>query len=216
MVLTALIETAQFCSSKVLTRVAPPMRAGLLRCWWSLTTHRLSTENRFLKLTWEDDVQVHALRKRGWTISAIRQAYRPRPQDHPDLSERDQHHRSAQRSAVDPFELFLAYVTARPIDDPHLWVRTLCDELETATDVLLIGRGRQDSSLGRIGKGCSTCRLSHVLHDCRRPRRPVPPRRDRRQEGHHDAVLRRPDAARDRPMPTPQLCRGCGGMSRKP
>ena len=22
-------------------------------------------------LTWEDDVEVHALRKRGWTISAI-------------------------------------------------------------------------------------------------------------------------------------------------
>jgi hypothetical protein len=40
--LTALIENAQFCSPKVLTRVAPPMRAGLLRCWWSLTTHQPS------------------------------------------------------------------------------------------------------------------------------------------------------------------------------
>ncbi|WP_162234049.1 hypothetical protein [Mycolicibacterium goodii] len=40
--LTALIENAQFCSPKVLTCVAPPMRAGLLRCWWSLTTHQLS------------------------------------------------------------------------------------------------------------------------------------------------------------------------------
>ena len=41
-VMTALIENAQFCSPKVLTCVAPPMRAGLLRCWWSLTTHQLS------------------------------------------------------------------------------------------------------------------------------------------------------------------------------
>ncbi|MGV9950284.1 hypothetical protein ACWDT7_29720, partial [Rhodococcus aetherivorans] len=29
----ALIDPAQSCSPKVLTRVAPPMRAGLLRCW---------------------------------------------------------------------------------------------------------------------------------------------------------------------------------------
>ena len=35
-----------------------------------------------------------------------------------------------KRSTPDPFEVFLAYVTARLIDDPHLWVRTLCDELE--------------------------------------------------------------------------------------
>jgi lambda repressor-like predicted transcriptional regulator len=26
---------------------------------------------RFLMLTWEDDVEVHALRKHGWSISAI-------------------------------------------------------------------------------------------------------------------------------------------------
>ena len=39
---TALVERAQFCSPKVLTRVAPPMKAGLLRCWWSLTTHQPS------------------------------------------------------------------------------------------------------------------------------------------------------------------------------
>lgn len=26
--------------------------------------------------------------------------------------------------------MFLDYVTPRLIDDPHLWVRTLCDELE--------------------------------------------------------------------------------------
>lgn len=35
-----------------------------------------------------------------------------------------------KRSIPDPFEVFLAYVTTRLIDDPHLWVRTLCDELE--------------------------------------------------------------------------------------
>ena len=75
-----------------------------------------------------------------------------------------------------------------------------CRYLETATNVLLIGPPgvRQDASLGRIGKGRSTCRVSHLLHHRRRSRRPVPPCRDRRPVGHHDAVLRRPDAAGDR------------------
>ncbi|GAB36444.1 putative transposase, partial [Gordonia otitidis NBRC 100426] len=35
-----------------------------------------------------------------------------------------------KKSAADPFEPFLAYVTARLVEDPHLWSRTLCDELE--------------------------------------------------------------------------------------
>ncbi len=70
--LMALFDPAQTCSPKVLTRVAPPMRAGLLRCWWSLTTHQHPPEgDRFLMLTWEEDVEIHALHKRGWTISAI-------------------------------------------------------------------------------------------------------------------------------------------------
>ena len=36
-----------------------------------MSTHRLLKETRFLMLTWDDDVEVNALRKRGWTISAI-------------------------------------------------------------------------------------------------------------------------------------------------
>ena len=39
-------------------------------------------------LTWEDDVEVHALRKRGWTISGDRPPHRPGPQDGPQLPER--------------------------------------------------------------------------------------------------------------------------------
>ena len=46
------------------------MGAGLLRGWWSLTTHQLK-ETRFLMLTWEDDMEVHALRRKGWSIAAI-------------------------------------------------------------------------------------------------------------------------------------------------
>src|SRR5664279_4562995 len=44
--------------------------AGPLRCWRSLTTHQRFEGARFM-LTQEDDVDIHALRRRGWSISAI-------------------------------------------------------------------------------------------------------------------------------------------------
>ncbi len=81
-------------------------------------------------LTWEDDVEVHALRTRGWSISAI--------------ARHTGHDRKTIRAYLngvrapgqrkkpdeDPFEPFVPYVTARLAEDPHLWARTLCDELE--------------------------------------------------------------------------------------
>ncbi len=57
---------------------------------------------------------------------------------------------------------------------------------------------RQNPLVGRIGKGCSICRLPDLLHHRRRPGRTVSPRRDRGALGHHHAFLRRPDPAGDR------------------
>ncbi|UQX13634.1 Mu transposase domain-containing protein [Candidatus Mycobacterium methanotrophicum] len=81
-------------------------------------------------LTWEDDVEVHALRKRGWSISAIaRHAGRDRKTIRGYLSgERTPGVRA--RPSPDGFGPFIDYVTARLGEDPHLWARTLCDELE--------------------------------------------------------------------------------------
>jgi transposase len=81
-------------------------------------------------LTWEDDVEVHALRKRGWSISAIaRHTRRDRKTVRAYLSgERTPGVRA--RPSPDPFEPFIDYVTARLREDPHLWARTLLDELE--------------------------------------------------------------------------------------
>jgi transposase len=81
-------------------------------------------------LTWEDDVEVHALRKRGWSISAIaRHTGRDRKTVRTYLSgERTPGVRA--RPSPDPFEPFIDYVTARLREDPHLWARTLLDELE--------------------------------------------------------------------------------------
>ncbi len=52
-------------------------------------------------------------------------------------------------------------------------------------------RHRQDPPGRRPGPRGRPRRLPHLLHHRRRPRRPLPPRRDRRTLGHHHAVLRR-------------------------
>jgi len=79
-------------------------------------------------LTWENDVEVHALRKRGWTISAIaRHVGRDRKTVRAYLS--GDRAPGVRARAVDPFAPFLDYVTARLVEDPHLWAITLFDEL---------------------------------------------------------------------------------------
>ncbi|MDC3729354.1 MULTISPECIES: Mu transposase domain-containing protein [Rhodococcus] len=81
-------------------------------------------------LTWEEDVEIHALHKRGWTISAIaRHTGRNRRTIRNYLNGTTTP--GVRKSAgEDPFEPFIDYVSARLTEDPHLWARTLCDELE--------------------------------------------------------------------------------------
>ena len=70
-------------------------------------------------LTSEDDVELHALRKRGWTITAIA--------NHAKLDRKTVRKYLAgdgttgvrARSGPDPFEPFADYVTARLVEDPH-------------------------------------------------------------------------------------------------
>ncbi len=79
-------------------------------------------------LAQEEYVEVHALRRRGWSISAIaRHVGRDRKTVRAHLlGERV----SGQRAAVepDPFDEFEAYVRQRLADDPHLWGTALFDE----------------------------------------------------------------------------------------
>ena len=80
-------------------------------------------------LTWGDDVEVHALRKQGWTISAI-----ARHLDHDRKTIRaylngervpEQRVRSAP-AVMDPF---VDYCRIRLADDPHVWASLLFDEI---------------------------------------------------------------------------------------
>jgi transposase len=79
-------------------------------------------------LTWEDDVDIHALHRQGWTISAIaRHTGRDRKTVRAYLN--GQRAPGVRARAEDPFAPFVEYVRARLVEDPHLWALTLFDEL---------------------------------------------------------------------------------------
>lgn len=80
-------------------------------------------------LTREDDIDVHALRRQGWTITAIaRHLGRDRKTIRTYLAG-DRVAGVRARTVPGPFEVFVPYCAQRLADDPHLWASTLFDEL---------------------------------------------------------------------------------------
>ena len=80
-------------------------------------------------ITREDDVDIHALHRQGWTISAIaRHVGRDRKTVRDYLNGKREP--GVRKRALDPFAPYLDYVTARLVEDPHLWGITLFDELQ--------------------------------------------------------------------------------------
>ena len=80
-------------------------------------------------LTWEEDVEVTALHHRGWTISAIaRHLGRSRTTIRAYVRG-DRQPGERRRSAPDPLAPYLAYVTERLREDPHVWATALWDEV---------------------------------------------------------------------------------------
>ncbi|MEE4597416.1 transcriptional regulator [Streptomyces sp. DSM 41524] len=79
-------------------------------------------------LTREEDVDAHALRRQGWTISAIaRHLGRDRKTIRAYLN--GERVPGQRRQAPDAFVPFLPYCRQRLADDPHLWASTLFDEV---------------------------------------------------------------------------------------
>lgn len=108
-------------------------------------------------LTWEDELEIHALHKRGWSISAIaRHTGRNRRTVRNYLNGVTTPGVRA-RSGPDPFEPFVAYVTARLVEDPHLWARTLCDELEGLGYVLSYPTLTRQIRERKLRPDCAAC-----------------------------------------------------------
>jgi transposase len=80
-------------------------------------------------LTQGEDVEVHALARRGWSVSAIaRHLGRDRKTVRGYLQgERQPGVRAS--AAPDPLAPFAAYLAARFADDPHVWASALFDEV---------------------------------------------------------------------------------------
>jgi transposase len=79
--------------------------------------------------TGEEDVEATALRKQGWSISAIarhlgrdRKTVRAHLEGNRIAGER-------KRAEPDPFDRFVPYLVARFADDPHVWASALFDEV---------------------------------------------------------------------------------------
>jgi transposase len=93
-------------------------------------------------LTREDDIDVHALRRQGWTISAIaRHLGHDRKTIRAYLAGRQAGVRAP--AGPDGFAPFVDYCRARLDEDPHLWAATLFDE------VMALGYDRAYSTFTR-------------------------------------------------------------------
>lgn len=80
-------------------------------------------------LTREEDIDAHALRRQGWSISAIaRHLNRDRKTIRAYLNE-ERVAGERKPAGSDPFEPYVAYVRTRLTEDPHVWAATLFDEI---------------------------------------------------------------------------------------
>ncbi len=107
-------------------------------------------------LTRGEDVEAHALRKRGWSISAIaRHLDRDRKTIRAYLND-ERVPGVRARSGPDPLARFEKYLTARFADDHHVWGTVLFEEVENArllpelSDVR--APGRQTKGLRRTAR----------------------------------------------------------------
>ncbi len=76
-----------------------------------------------------EDVEAHALVKRGWSISAIARHLDCDRKTVRSYLNGDRVVGVRRSAAPDPLAPFVGYVKARFVDDPHLWASALFDEV---------------------------------------------------------------------------------------
>ncbi len=111
-------------------------------------------------LTWENDVDAHALRRQGWTISSIaRHLGNDRKTIRAYLSgERVAGERAS--AGPDPLGPVRGYVTQRLVDDPHVWATTLFDEVTELGFALSYASFTRDIRRLGLRPHCEPCSAS--------------------------------------------------------
>jgi hypothetical protein len=80
-------------------------------------------------LSRDEDVEAHALRRRGWTVAAIARHLDRDPRTIKAHLDGSRVAGVRQRSVEDPFEPFVEYCRIRLAEDPHLWASVLREEI---------------------------------------------------------------------------------------
>lgn len=102
----------------------------------------------------EDDTEINALEKRGWSIAAIaRHTGRDRKTIRAYYLNGDREPGVRAKPGPDPFDRFETYVRQRFADDAHVWGTVLFDEV---TGLGYDREGAENSS-GLDGPGGSGC-----------------------------------------------------------
>src|SRR5271156_1797371 len=108
-------------------------------------------------LTHGEDVEAHALRSRGWTISAIaRHLGRDRKTVRGYINGTTVPGVRA-KTAPDPLEPFTKYLTARFVDDPHVWASALYDEVRRLGYLLSYPSFARQVRLAGLRPHCEAC-----------------------------------------------------------
>ena len=109
-------------------------------------------------LTHGEDVEAHALKQRGWTISAIA---RHLGRDRKTIRAYINGTRSPgvrRCSRPDPLEPFVRYITLRFVDDPHVWASALHDEVRKLGYPLSYPSFVRQVRLAGLRPHCEACR----------------------------------------------------------
>jgi transposase len=80
-------------------------------------------------LTHGEDVEVDALKERGWSITAIANHLGHDRKTIRAYLKGERTPGVRARCAPDPLEPFVPYLTQRLLDDPHVWASALFDEV---------------------------------------------------------------------------------------
>jgi len=108
-------------------------------------------------LTQGEDVEVHALKERGWSITAIANHLgRDRKTIRAYLNG-DRVPGVRARSAPDPLEPFVPYLTQRLADDPHVWASALFDEVVVLGYTLSYPSFARQVRLAKLRPHCEAC-----------------------------------------------------------